>query len=267
VLKKLFFISLFTITTYSFSQERNVLITGDLIDSLGIIKNANIINLTTNQGTFSSDNGRFRIFVSKGDSLRISSIQHTTKKIIISKKIIDQKTLKIELKSNTYVLDEFDLKRHYLTGRLGIDIKDVPTNKKDSMLRNIMDFSKVNMKIVESNDYIDERVRPQLVKNPSTMPLSGVGASVNISFKYSKRLWALRKKLATQKAFPYRVLSELGEKFFFEKLQIPVENYFHFLEYCNPLGVEKLHAENKLLELIKIFKKESVSYLKIIKKD
>ena len=267
MLKKIFFISLFTITTYSFSQERNVLITGDLIDSLGIIKNANIINLTTNQGTFSSDNGRFRIFVSKGDSLRISSIQHTTKKIIISKKIIDQKTLKIELKSNTYVLDEFDLKRHYLTGRLGIDIKDVPTNKKDSMLRNIMDFSKVNMKIVESNDYIDERVRPQLVKNPSTMPLSGVGASVNISFKYSKRLWALRKKLATQKAFPYRVLSELGEKFFFEKLQIPVENYFHFLEYCNPLGVEKLHAENKLLELIKIFKKESVSYLKIIKKD
>ena len=169
MLKKIFFISLFTITTYSFSQERNVLITGDLIDSLGIIKNANIINLTTNQGTFSSDNGRFRIFVSKGDSLRISSIQHTTKKIIISKKIIDQKTLKIELKSNTYVLDEFDLKRHYLTGRLGIDIKDVPTNKKDSMLRNIMDFSKVNMKIVESNDYIDERVRPQLVKNPSTM--------------------------------------------------------------------------------------------------
>ena len=99
------------------------------------------------------------------------------------------------------------------------------------------------------------------------MPLSGVGASVNISFKYSKRLWALRKKLATQKAFPYKVLSELGEKFFFEKLQIPVENYFHFLEYCNPLGVEKLHAENKLLELIKIFKKESVSYLEIIKKD
>ncbi|MDG1452384.1 MAG: hypothetical protein P8Q33_06345, partial [Polaribacter sp.] len=76
-----------------------------------------------------------------------------------------------------------------------------------------------------------------------------------------------RKKLATQKAFPYKVLSELGEKFFFEKLQIPVENYFHFLEYCNPLGVEKLHAENKLLELIKIFKKESVSYLEIIKKD
>jgi len=149
---------------------------------------------------------------------------------------------------------------------LGIDIKDVPTNKKDSMLRNVMDFSKVNMKIVESDDYIDNRVRPQIVRTDPNMFFGGVGATLNVSFKYSKRLWALRKKLANQKAFPYKVLSELGEKFFFEKLKIPVDNYFHFLEYCNPLGVEKLHEENNILELIKIFEKESISYLKIIKK-
>ena len=204
MLKKLFFISLFTITISSFSQERNVLITGDLIDSLGIVKNANIINLNTNQGTFSSDNGRFRIFVSRGDSLRISSVQHITQKIIITKTIIDQKTLKIELKSNTYVLDEFDLKRHYLTGRLGIDIKDVPRNRKDSMLRNVMDFSKVNMKIVESDDYIDQRVRPQIVKTDPTLFYQGAGATVSIAFKYSERLWALRKKLAIKKDLYYK---------------------------------------------------------------
>ena len=267
MLKKIFLICLYTIATCSFSQERNVLISGDLIDSLGVVRNANIINLNTNKGTFSSDNGRFRIVVSKGDSLQISSIQHVTKKIVINKQIIDQRTLKVTLASNTYVLDEFDLKKHYLMGRLGVDIKDVPTNKKDSILRNVMDFSNVNMKIVESDDYIDKRVRPQIVRTDPNMAFIGAGASVSIPFKYSKRLWALRKKLALQKAFPYKVLSELGEKFFFDKLQIPVENYFHFLEYCNPLGIEKLHTENKLLELIKIFEKESISYLKIIKKD
>ena len=265
--KKLLFLFLVSFSLASISQERKILLTGQLIDSLGVVKNANIINLKTNQGTFSSDNGRFRIFVSKDDSLRISSIQHITKKIIILKQIFDNGSIEIKLKSNTYVLDEFDLKRHNLTGRLGIDIKDVPTNKKDSMLRNIMDFSKVNMKIVEADDYTDQRVRPQLVRTPSTMAFSGVGATLNISFKYSKRLWALRKKLASQKSFPYEILSELGEKFFFEKLKIPVDNYFHFLEYCNPLGVEILHEENNILELIKIFEKESISYLKIIKKE
>ena len=210
--KKIFLICLYTIATCSFSQEKNVLIFGDLIDSLGVVRNANIINL--NKGTFSSDNGRFRIVVSKGDSLQISSIQHITKKIFITKQIIDQRTLKVTLASNTYVLDEFDLKRHYLMGRLGVDIKDVPTNKKDSILRNVMDFSKVNMKIVESDDYIDKRVRPQIVKTDPNMAFIGAGASVSISFKYSKHLWALRKKLALQKAFPYKVLSELGENFF-----------------------------------------------------
>ena len=183
--KKIFLICLYTIATCSFSQEKNVLIFGDLIDSLGVVRNANIINL--NKGTFSSDNGRFRIVVSKGDSLQISSIQHITKKIFINKQIIDQRTLKVTLASNTYVLDEFDLKRHYLMGRLGVDIKDVPTNKKDSILRNVMDFSKVNMKIVESDDYIDKRVRPQIVKTDPNMAFIGAGASVSISFKYSKK--------------------------------------------------------------------------------
>jgi hypothetical protein len=45
------------------------------------------------------------------------------------------------------------------------------------------------------------------------------------------------------------------------------EKYFHFLEYCNPLGIENLHKEGKNLELIKILRTESISYLKIIKKE
>lgn len=250
-----------------FSQERKTVINGKILDSLGIVKNANIINLKTNQGTFSSDNGSFRIFVSEGDSLRISSVQHIVKKIVITKNILTTKKLTIFLKSSTYILDEFDLKRHNLTGKLGIDLKDVPTNRKDSLLREVMDFSNVNMKIVEGDDYIDKRVRPQIVNTDPTAAFVGAGTAANMPFKYSERLWALRKELAIKKAFPYKILSELGEKFFFEELKIPIEKYFHFLEYCNPLGIENLHKEGKNLELIKILRTESISYLKIIKKE
>ena len=266
MIKKLLLLFLVFSSLISFSQKRKTLLSGQLTDSLSIVKNANIINLNTNQGTFSSDEGIFRMFVSINDTLQISSIQHITKKIKITKKIIENEFFKIELKSNTYVLDEFELKKHNLTGRLGIDLKDVPTNRRDSILRDVMDFSKVNMKIVEGDDYIDKRVRPQVVNTVSNS-FAGAGASVSMPFKHSERLWALRTKVARQKAFPYKIFSELGEKFFFEKLKIPVDNYFHFLEYCNPLGIEELHKENKILELIKIFQKESVTYLKIIKKE
>lgn len=251
----------------SLSQEKNTLISGKVIDSLSVIKNANIINLNTNQGTSSNNNGEFRIFVKLGDSIRISSIQHITKIAIINKYNTDNKTLTISLKSNIYQLEEFELKRHNLSGRLGIDTKNVRINKKDSLLRNVMDFSKVNMKIVEADDYIDKRVRPQIVRTDPNAAFVGAGTSISMPFAYSKKLWALRRKLSQQKAFPSKILSELGDKFFFDELKIPIEKYFHFLEYCNPLGIENLHKEGKVLELIKVLRQESISYHKIIKKE
>jgi len=268
MIKKLLFISFFFMGIFiTFSQEKNKIISGKILDSLGIVKNANIINLQTKQGTFSNDNGLFRIFVSKGDTLSLSSIQHISTKIVITKKIIKKRKLNILLKSNTYTLDEIELKRHNLSGRLGIDTKTVPTNKKDSLLRNVMDFSKVNMNIVEGDDYTDARVRPHVNNTDPTARFAGAGGAAVIPFKGSERLWALRKKLAQKKAFPYKILSELGEKFFFDTLKIPIDNYFHFLEYCNPLEIEELHRKGRLLEVIKILRRESISYLKIIKND
>ena len=130
-----------------------------------------------------------------------------------------------------------------------------------------MDFSKVNMKVIEGNDYTDERVRPPINETDPTARFAGAGGTAVIPFKGSERLWALRKKLAQKKAFPYKILSELGDKFFFDTLKIPIDKYFHFLEYCNPLGIENLHKEGKLLEVIKILRRESISYHKIIKND
>ena len=250
------------------SQKKRYIITGKVSDSLNIIKNANIINLNTYQGTFSSDEGLYRIFVSKGDTLRISSIQFKPKKILITEKIIEDRELNIILKTTIYTLDEFELKRNNLLGRLGVDTKDVPRNKQDSLLRRVMDFSNVNFK--EKDFTIDEisKAKPPIVNTMAgAIPMAGAGAKVVIPFKNSARLWALRSKLERNKQFPYKVLSELGEKFFFDELKIPIDNYFHFLEYCNPLGIENLHKERMLLELIKILSAESSSYLKFIKKE
>jgi hypothetical protein len=153
-------------------------------------------------------------------------------------------------------------------GRLTADTKDVPNNKKDSLLRNVMDFSNVDFSEIDPTIDEIEKVRPPIVNTMAgAITMAGAGASAVMPFKDSERLWALRKKLAQKKAFPYKVLSELGEKFFFDELKIPIDKYFHFLEYCNPLNIEDLHKEGRILELIKILRTESVSYLKIIKKE
>ena len=268
MIKKLLFITFFFISFInSYSQEKNKIISGRVTDSLGIVKNANIINLKTKQGTFSNDDGLFRIFVSEGDSLKISSIQHIPLKIFITKKIILQKNINVLLKSNIYTLNEFDLKRHDLKGRLDIDTKSVPIDKRDSILSIVMDFSNVDFSKVDPTIDANMRAKPPTNNVDPTSRFAGAGASAVIPFKDSERLWALRRELALKKAFPYKILSELGEKFFFDDLKIPVERYFHFLEYCNPLGIEKLHKDGNLLELIKILRTESISYHDIIKND
>jgi hypothetical protein len=267
-LKKLLFaLFIITLSTSIISQEKRKLITGKVLDSTGVIKNANIINFKNNQGTFSSEQGLFRIFVSEGDSLSVSSVQHTPKIIVITERILDQIDLTIILKAATYTLSEFELKRHNLMGRLGIDSKDVPRNVQDSLLRNVMDFSNVNFSQEDFEiDAIDKARPPEVNTMTGMMPMIG-GVAIVMPFRGSAKLWALRGDLAQKKAFPYKILSELGEKFFFDELKIPVDRYFHFLEYCNPLNIETLHQDGKLLEVIKVLRAESISYHKIIKKE
>ncbi|PQJ78559.1 carboxypeptidase-like regulatory domain-containing protein [Polaribacter porphyrae] len=265
--KLLFTVILFYAFSNLHAQKIKKIISGVVTDSLGVVVNANIINLKTSQGTFSNDSGLFRIFAVAGDTLSVSSVQHIKTKIVVTDAIINNKTISITLKSNTYKLDEFELKRHNLLGSLSSDLKKVKTNKKDSLLRDVMDFSNIDMKANVADDYIDKRVRPQINETDPTRAFVGAGTAAAIPFKYSQRLWALRKKLSQKKAFPYKILSELGEKFFFDELKIPIDKYFHFLDYCNPLGIEDLHKEGKILDVIKIFRTESVSYHKIIKKE
>lgn len=268
MIKKILLFFLFiAMSSITYSQKKPKIIIGKITDSLGIVKNANIINLKTNQGTFSSDRGLYRIFASEGDTLQFSSVQHKSKKIVISERIIDTKELNVKLKLTIYTLDEFDLKRHNLMGRLGVDLKDVPNNKKDSLLRVALDFSNIDFSEIDPRIDANIRAKPPINNVDPVAKFAGAGASAVMPFKYSERLWALRKELARKKAFPYKILSELGEQFFFDELKIPVDKYFHFLEYCNPLGIENLHKENRQLELIKILKTESISYLKIIKNE
>ena len=269
MVKKLLIISLFFISiTNSFSQEKNKIIFGTVLDSLGIVKNANIINLNTKQGTFSSVLGLYRIFVSEGDSISISSIQHISKTIIITKKIINLKKRDVLLKLNVYELEAFELKRHNLLGSLTADTKSVPVDKKAKTLRGILDFSMIDFSKIDPTIDANIKAKPPLNDVDPASKFAGVGGAVGtIPFKHSERLWALRRDLAHKKAFPYKILSELGEKFFFDALKIPLDKYFHFLDYCNPLGIENLHKKGNLLEIIKILRRESISYLKIIKNE
>ena len=95
-------------------------------------------------------------------------------------------------------------------------------------------------------------------------PVTLVSASMPDKSLIKKR--AQRKRLNFKESFPYLLKKLFGEEFFFVKLKIPKEKYFHFLSYCNPLGIEQLYKEGRRLELLKVLLKESKSYLLLLEK-
>ena len=263
MIKNLVIIFLLVSTISSKAQQDNFWLYGKLKDSSNVVKNANIINLKTNKGTFSNDFGDYKIIVSVGDTLQFSSVQHKTVYRIINDFIYISEVLDVFLTNSTYELDEVVLKTNDLDGFLSLDLKKTPEDKRAEALKKTMDFSNVNMKAVYNGDYIDQRVRPPMNNVDPTAMFAGAGGGVVIPVKFSERLWALRRDLDFKTNFPKKILSEFGEPFFENDLGIPPEKYYNFLEYCNPLGIEDLYRQNRKMEMILILKRESITYLKI----
>ncbi|SEB45581.1 CarboxypepD_reg-like domain-containing protein [Tenacibaculum sp. MAR_2009_124] len=249
---------------HAFSQINQKLIKGKILNRLGSLSDVHIVNTTSNQATYSNDDGDFEIPAKPNDLLRLSYVGYETKFVIIEKKNLSIQKNVFVIEKTTYTLDEIKLRRHNLIGTITTDIKETPVNYKDNALMETMDLSEIDMRILDGDDYIDKNVRPDVVKSDPTTLFEGVGTAVNMPFGNSKKLWNLRKELAFKKGMPAKLMKELGAKFFFIDLGIPPEKYYHFLEYCNPLGIENHYKKGEKLEVIKILQNESKSYSEVI---
>ncbi len=253
------------LTTNSFAQIDKFWIYGKVTDSTGVVKDVNIVNLKTKLGTFTNDFGDYKIIVSIGDTLEFTSVQHEKITRVINNFIYSSEILNVYLSNADYILDEVVLQRHDLSGYMDLDRKRTPVNRRYLAMKKALDFSNVDMSADSDLDVIDQHLRPMLATSDPTMRFVGAGAAIVMPFKYSERLWALRKKMKYKSDFPFMLISEFGEKFFESDLKIPVERYFHFLEYCNPLGIEDMYKQGKKIEMINILRAQSKSYLALIK--
>ncbi|CAM1369514.1 carboxypeptidase-like regulatory domain-containing protein [Tenacibaculum xiamenense] len=247
-----------------FSQINQKLIKGKVMNHLGALADVHIVNTTNNKATFSNEEGNFEIPATPNDLLRFSYVGYETKFVIVEKKNLGFQRNVFVIEKTTYTLDEIKLRRHNLIGTISTDLKETPVDYKNKALLETMDLSEIDIRVLNTEDYIDKTVRPEVVKSDPTTLFQGLGPTATRPFGNSKKLWDLRKELAFKKGMPAKLMKELGAKFFFLELGIPPERYYHFLEYCNPLGIEKLYRKGEKLEVIKILQNESKSYIEVI---
>ncbi len=249
------------------SQNKQVVLHGTVLCKNKGIANAHILNNRTALGTISDKNGLFSLIVSLHDTLQISSIQHEKAFVIITTVPFKNKNATVVLTTKTYLLEEVLLKNHNLSSGLESDVHKTPQDKRAIALGKTMTITTGELQGDLKDDYIDAKVRPPSNNTDPTSAFQGVGTSVSIPFKYSERLWVLRKKLAKSAAFPKKLQDHFGANFFFKELKIPEASYHHFISYCTDVGIEKLYEHNKILALIALLKSEAAAYLEILEKE
>ncbi len=127
---------IFFLLSFSLNAQR-IEISGIITDKLGNVADAHIINKTTQQGTFSSLNGEFKIKVQPDDIIEISSVQHHNQKFVYSKSILTNNELKIFLYLKDYLLEEVEVKKTELQGILSNDSKSIGKSNRQEVMENL----------------------------------------------------------------------------------------------------------------------------------
>lgn len=231
---------------FRLSAQEPVLIDG-LVESDSVqLQDIHVLNMSTRQGTITNQNGQFRVTVSVNDTLIISGIQFHTLGLIVDEKIVEEKTLIIELKPKIEELSEIELKGHDLDGYFYIDTKRL----RDSLP--LVADQAVNF----SNQGYDDPTSSNYVV-PSANILNLVSMIGKKKRKENQKEASLNQK---KKQAPQNLRKELGDDVFVQHMGIPKGHIDEFIRFCQKTNMIDLYVEGRIMEVIDIMIKEKDNY-------
>lgn len=121
----------FLVITYSFAQipERRI-IKGKINVPIEVqASNINVYNMNSKEGTSTNSYGEFLIEVKLNDHLFITSVQFQNFEIEITKEIMKEKDIVINIRQNINQLNEVIISSNVLSGNLSVDVKKIDVEK------------------------------------------------------------------------------------------------------------------------------------------
>ncbi len=118
-------------STITFSQipDRQILKGKINVPTDADAKNINVFNTNTQKGTSTNAYGEFLIKVKNKDHLMISSVQFQRFEIEITKEIMKERDIVIQIKENINQLNEVTVSSNLLSGSLNVDVKKINTDE------------------------------------------------------------------------------------------------------------------------------------------
>ena len=212
-----------------------------------------IINLTAKTGTTSEDDRTFKIKVSKGDELFISSVEFAPKKLNITSEILEENYLSIKLDPALNELAE--VKVHNLSGNLEADIANIKVYE---------------MPVFEIPPV--EPIKPRGVPNIAFEQNSQMASTpVNLLAVYKlitgkdliKKKPSIKPVIFNEQIAITSLRKKFDEDFFKNHLKLQNSHINNFISFAFKNGLSKeLLEEKNSLELIAFLEKHSKEYIK-----
>ena len=253
-MKKFYLLPFLIFTLSLFGQVDRILISGVVKSNSLPLVNVHVINLSSNKGSLSNQNGEFKISVKENDTLIFSNIQYAVKELIITNEIINKNLLPIFLKIKINELDEVIVEESKNIAK-ALQLPNAGKKPLDKLERNLNHYSQASLPIVILATLLGQR--------------GGIDDIYNIisgNRKKDRKLKELLEediKSEVNREYIQKIRNHFQDEFFIEEILIPKEKIDTFLYFCLPSDVISLFQKGRYLDLIEIFIGESNSFKSI----
>lgn len=238
----LLFFLFFTVLAYS--QEKRKLINGKILFDKTTVSDVHVININTNQGTITNNNGWFEIPVVIGDSLQFTHINYTEKHLVITKEIFAKRNLEVELVENTYALDGFALEKP--KSIFYVDPQMIPPP--------IVNAKTLNLPYANTIAQKDNSIAS--FRSGAVVSLDNLIGALNGNNRREKEL----KKITLEDNRLSKIRKHFTDDFFITDLQIKKEHINPFLNYCIKKNIIAYFNKNENIKVTKILMDESKTF-------
>ncbi len=234
----------FLFCAFTYSQQKQKIITGKVVFKGDVITDVHIINTNSNTGTNTNDLGLFEIPVKIGDTLAFSHINIKNKVIAITKEMLNQEIISFDVDGKTYQLNEITLGKAKSIFYVDPEIMPPPTVNAKTLN---LPFANTKAK----KDYTVVKFR-----SGGVVSLDNLINALNGNNKRRKQL----KKIVYEDEVLGDIRKHFTDDFFITDLNIKQENINPFLNYCFKKNIVGYFNKNENLKLTKILMQESKTF-------
>lgn len=218
------------------------------------VEGVNIYNISTQKGTVTDKEGKFKLLVGENDRVQVTALQFQSFTVIIDKGIVDSMQMTIYLNPSVNVLEEVIVRPYDLSGNINVDVKRIKTVNLDEDLSLSYEDVEFNSGFLDdSQTAIRGNYAESAYYNGQNFTGGNIIGLVGLLFKSNKtKISRKKQKLAVSTALRQR----FSNAYLIETFNIPQgkENDFLYFVEDNGLSPTMLNAENEVLLLEYMFK-------------